>query len=240
MKDKSSQSSLLPLITAVFVTILVLTPSTSSKFITLGTIQLGSWHVGPLNVVGATLFFPINYLFNDILTEVYGYERSRRIIWIGLACQLFAAAMYALIQYWPAASFWHNEAAYDAILGQAPRIVAGSLCAYFVGEFVNSFVLSKLKYWANGGNVLRVAFRFVASTFVGEFFDSFIFLTISFYGQMANTVLIETIITIWLLKALYEVVALPVSLPLTAWIKRRESIDHIDHPEATNYSPFRL
>jgi uncharacterized integral membrane protein (TIGR00697 family) len=231
---------LLPLITAVFVTVLVLTPSASSKFITIGSFGIGSWSTGPLNIVGSTLFFPISYLFNDILTEVYGYERSRRIIWIGFACQLFAAAMYALIQIWPAAGFWDNQAAYDSILGQATRIVAASMSAYFLGEFVNSFVLSKLKYFANGRAGSAMGLRFVVSTFFGEFFDSAVFLTVGFYGVMNNGDLIKTIMTIWLLKSAYEVVTLPISMPLTAWIKRREGIDHLDRPESTNYSPFKV
>jgi uncharacterized integral membrane protein (TIGR00697 family) len=177
---------LLPVITAIFVCVLVLTPSASSKFITLGSLSIGPWSTDPLNIAGSTLFFPISYLFNDILTEVYGYERSRRIIWIGFASQIFAAAMYALIQAWPAASFWHNQASYDSILGQAPRIVVASLTAYFVGEFPNSFVLSKLKYFAGGRAGLNMAIRFVASTFVGEFFDSAIFMTVGFYGVYDN------------------------------------------------------
>jgi len=221
---------LLPIITGFFVTVLVLTPSASSKFIA----------IGPLNIVGSTLFFPISYFFNDILTEVYGYERSRRIIWIGFACQLFAAAMYALIQYWPPAPFWNNQEAYDIILGQAPRIVVASLSAYFLGEFINSFVISKLKYFQGGKVGAHIAFRFVLSTFFGEFVDSVVFLGVAFYGVLHTDDLIRTMLTIWILKSLYEVLTLPISLPLAAWIKRRDGIDKIDDPATTNYTPFKL
>jgi uncharacterized integral membrane protein (TIGR00697 family) len=228
MRGDADRFPLLPFITAAFVTVLVLTPSASSKFISLG----------PLTIVGSTLFFPISYFFNDILTEVYGYERSRRIIWAGFAAQIFTAAMYALIQHWPAPAFWHNQEAYDLILGQAPRIVAASLSAYFVGEFINSFILSKLKYFVSGKTGWRLAARFVASTFVGEFFDSTIFMTVAFAGVIPTGELAQIIVTIWLLKTAYEIVTLPISVKLAAWVKRREGVDHIDAPRETNYSPF--
>lgn len=220
----------LPAITSFFTAILVLTPSASAKFVSFAG----------LNISGSTVFFPISYLFNDILTEVYGYERSRRIIWIGFAAQLFAAGMYALIQRLPAAPFWHNQAAFDAILGVAPRIVLASLTAYFVGEFVNSFTLSRLKFLQGGRTGARMAGRFVLSTFLGEFFDSLLFLTVGFYGVIPASDLLQTILTIWILKSLYEVISLPLSLPLAAWLKRREGVDKIDRPGETNYSPFKI
>ena len=238
--DEKERFPLLPAITGFFVAILVLTPSASSKFITLGTIHIGSLAIGPLNIAGSTIFFPLSYFFNDILTEVYGYERSRRVIWIGFSAQLFAAAMYTLIQLWPAAAFWHNQSAYDAVLGQAGRIVLASLFAYFVGEFVNSFVLSKLKYFSKGATGAALAFRFALSTFFGEFFDSAIFMIVGFAGVMATSDLVHTILTIWILKSAYEIVSLPISMRLVAWVKRRESVDHLDLPETTNYSPFKV
>jgi uncharacterized integral membrane protein (TIGR00697 family) len=220
---------LLTIITALFVTILVLTPSAASKFIA----------IGPLVIVGSTLFFPISYIFGDILAEVYGFEKSRRIIWIGLLAQVFAAAMYALIQYWPAANFWHNQDAYNIILGQAPRIVLASITAYFLGEYVNSFIVSKMKYLSGGTAGSRLALRFVVSTIFGEFFDSAVFMTIGFYGTMATGNLVTTIITIWLLKTAYEIVALPFTMKLVAWIKKREGVDTIDYPESKSYAAWR-
>jgi hypothetical protein len=228
--ERQEKFPLLPVITAIFVTILVLTPSASSKFIA----------IGPFVIVGSTLFFPISYIFNDILTEVYGYERSRRIIWIGLACQLFTAAMYALIQYWPAASFWQNQAAYDIILGQAPRIVLASLTAYFLGEIVNSLIVSKMKYRSRGRGGAAMAGRFVASTAVGELIDSAVFMFVAFYGVLETSDLISTVLTIWILKTVYEIAALPLSMRIVAWVKRREGIDKIDHPNSTSYSPFKI
>jgi uncharacterized integral membrane protein (TIGR00697 family) len=227
---QSEKFPLLPLITGMFVTILVLTPSAASKFIA----------IGPFNIVGATLFYPLSYLFNDILTEVYGYAYSRRIIWIGLGAQLFSAGGYSLIQVLPAPSFWHNQDAYDAILGQAPRIVFASIAAYFFGEFVNSFTLSRMKFMQNGKVGFHIASRFVLSTIFSEFVDSVIFIAGSFYGVISNDNLIRTMLTIWVVKSLYEVVMLPVTMPIVAWIKKREVTDQIDDPKTTNYTPFKL
>jgi uncharacterized integral membrane protein (TIGR00697 family) len=161
-------------------------------------------------------------------------------VWTGFAAQAFTCVIYLLIQYWPAAPFWHNQEAYDAILGQAPRIMVASLAAYFCGEFSNSFVISKLKYFTAGKTGRYLAARFVLSTFVGEFFDSVIFMTVSFFGVIENAKLVEIIVTIWLFKTAYEIVTLPISMKLTAWIKRHEGVDHIDEPNKTNYSPFSL
>ena len=240
MTEERENFPILPVITGFFVCVLVLTPSAASKFITLGSINLAGLSTGPINIVGATLFFPLSYLFGDILTEVYGYEKSRKIIWIGFAAQVFTACMYYLIQIMPSASFWDHQKEYDVILGQAPRIVLGTLTAYFVGEFANSFVLSKLKFAQCGKAGFKLATRFMASTIVGEFFDSAIFIGVSFGGTMATPDLVRTAVSIWILKSLYEAVTLPVTMPIVAWIKRRDGVDHIDVPESTNYSPFRV
>jgi queuosine precursor transporter len=227
---EKTKESLLPVFVAIFVTILVLTPSASSKFIA----------IGPFTIVGSTLFFPISYIFGDILTEVYGFQRSRQIIWLGLACQVFAAAAYALIDVWPAASFWQNQEAYSAILGQAPRIVFASLSAYFLGELANSYIISRMKYaqHANGGGSMSV--RFFLSTVVGEFLDSFVFMLVAFAGTMAMDALLKTAATIWVLKTAYETLALPFTTKFAEWIKRRECVDVVDVPGETDYSPFRL
>jgi uncharacterized integral membrane protein (TIGR00697 family) len=167
---------LFPLFAAIFATVLVLTNVLASKFIA----------VGSSSISGATLVFPITFIFNDILTEVYGYARSRQIIWIGVGCQLFAAFMCWLLGALPGASFWHNQVAYDTILGIAPRITAASLIAYLCGEFSNSVVMSKMKYRQNGALGLRQAWRFVASTIVGEAIDTCIFFPVAFAGVVAH------------------------------------------------------
>lgn len=228
MEEKSFK--LLNIFTGIFVGVLVLVPSMSSKFISLGTI----------NLVGSTLIFPITFIFNDIFTEVYGYTRSRRIIWTGMAMQVFAAFFYYLIDIWSSAPFWNNQECYHSILGQAPRIVLASLTAYFFGEFSNSLILSKMKYVQDGKRGLRQGWRFVASTIVGEGFDSLIFMSVGFIGIMEATDLIKTILTIWGVKVLYEILVLPVSMPFANWVKKVEGIDEIDRPETTSYNPFTL
>src|SRR5436309_7135396 len=123
METRAKDFKLLSVFTGIFVAVLVLIPSASSKFIA----------VGPINLTGGTLIFPITFIFNDILTEVYGYAQSRRIIWTGLGCQVLAALTYWVVGIWPAAPFWHNQQAFMTILGVAPRIATASLIAYFCG-----------------------------------------------------------------------------------------------------------
>jgi queuosine precursor transporter len=228
--SQNEKFPLLPVITGFFVATLVLVPSASAKFIA----------VGPLNISGSTLIFPIAFIFNDVLTEVYGYERSRRIIWVGFAAQIFAAAVYMLLDVWPAASFWTNQEAFSSVLGQAPRIVLASMLAYFCGEFVNSYVMSRMKHRQAGKRGTAQASRFIVSTFFGELVDSVVFLGVAFAGVMANSDLVKTIVTIWLVKVLYEIVITPVSIKLSNWIKEREGIDALDTPDKTYYSPFKI
>lgn len=232
MADNNLEKSfkLLNIFSGIFVGVLVLIPSMSSKFIA----------IGPLTIVGSTLIFPITFIFNDIFTEVYGYTRSRRIIWTGMAMQIFAALFYWLIDIWQAPSFWTNQEAYHIILGQAPRAVLASLTAYFFGEFANSLILSKMKTKQAGEKGMKQATRFIVSTIVGEFFDSFIFMTVAFYGVMETTNLFTTILTIWGVKVLYEIIALPISMRFANWVKKVEGIDQIDTPQTTNYSPFSI
>lgn len=228
--QNEAAGKLLPIFAAVFAAILVLVPSMSSKFIALG----------PLAIAGSTLIFPITFILNDVLTEVYGYKRSRMIIWSGMAMLAFSALFYWLIDIWPAASFWDNQDAYSTILGQAPRIVLASLVAYFFGEFANSIILSKLKYSQRGRGGSAQASRFVWSTVVGEGLDSFLFMTIAFFGVMPTTELIIVIFTIWGIKVLYEIFMLPISMRFANWVKKIEGVDVIDNPQITNYNPFRV
>lgn len=215
-------------LTGVFVTALVLVPSTAQKFIA----------IGPFNVNGGTLVFPLTFIINAVLTEVYGYARARRVIWTGLACQVFAALTYWIVGLWPAAPFWHDQAAFMAVLGVAPRIALASLTAYFCGEFANSVILSKMKFAQGGKTGLTQAWRFAASSFIGQFIDTSVFMAVAFAGALAATDLVKTGLTIWLVKVLYGVVALPLSTRFANWAKRVEGIDHLDAPGATNYSPF--
>lgn len=221
---------LLPVITGFFVAVLVLTPPLDSKFIALG----------PLAAPGATLLFPVSFILNDVLTEVYGYGWSRRVIWTGMACQVLAALSFWLVGVLPSAPFWHHEGAYATILGIVPRIALASLLAYFAGEFANSFVLSRMKYAQRGGTGLLQGWRFLASTLVGEALDSVVFMVIAFVGVLPTSELLATMLTIYLIKVGVEVIALPASTRFANWLKRVEAFDQLDDPTATRYNPFKL
>lgn len=229
-EPKEKDLKLFSIFTGIFVTVLVLVAPLASKFIA----------VGPWVISGATLVFPITFIFNDILTEVYGYQRSRRIIWTGMGCQIFAAFMFFLVGIWPAAPFWHNQEAYNLILGTAPRIFLASLTAYFFSEFTNSLVLSKMKYWHQGKKGIHQGWRFVASTLIGESVDSVIFMFVAFAGILATGDIISTIVTITVAKVLYEIIALPFSMRFAEYVKKVEGIDVVDYPDHTNYNPFSV
>lgn len=230
MSNLNKELKLINVITGVYVGALVLVPSMASKFVS----------IGPFSMVASTLVFPITFIANDVLTEVYGYTRSRKIIWTGLMCQIFAAVMYWLIKIWPYPDFWTNQGAYETILGTAPRIAVASLSAYFFGEFANSLVLSKMKYSQKGKRGFRQGWRFILSTIVGEAVDSVVFSSIAFSGVLPFSEVVNISITIWVFKVLYEVVALPISIPFTNWLKKVESIDEIDEPSIISYNPFSV
>ncbi len=230
MIQQARKTRLLIILAGVFVTCLVLVPPTASKFIA----------VGPFVLSGSTLVFPIVFIFNDVLTEVYGYARSRQIIWTGMLCQVLSNFFYWLVGVWPAASFWNNQEAYETILGTTLRITVASIVAYFCSEFVNSFIVSRMKFSVGGRRGLAQAYRYVASTAVGQLLDSVLFMTIGFLGVLATSDVLKTIVTIWIAKTLYEILALPVSIPFANWLKRVEGVDVIDRPGEVDYNPFSV
>lgn len=220
----------LDVLTGIFVAVLVLSPICSSKI----------FAIGPLTLPGGVILFPIAMIFNDIFSEVYGFARCRRIIWTGLFAQALAAGALFLVGVLPPADFWPHQAAYDAVLGFAPRIAIASVVSYFAAEFANSFVLSKMKYWAKGERGLKQGWRFVASTIVGEAVDTAVVMTIAFAGVMDTKNFFKTAIILYIVKVAYEIVALPISVPFSNWVKKLERIDKIDKPNETNYSPFAV
>jgi queuosine precursor transporter len=230
MAKPERELRVLPVLTGCFVAVLLLTPPLDSKFIALG----------PLAVPAATLLFPIAFILNDVLTEVYGYERSRRVIWTGMACQILAALSFWIVGALPGAPFWHNQQAYSTIRGVVPRIALASLTAYLSGEFANSFVLSRMKYSQHGRRGIAQGWRFVASTLIGEALDSVVFMLGAFVGVLSVPELLTSMFTIYLLKVAVEVIALPGSIRLTNWLKRVEGFDQLDDPAATRYNPFKL
>lgn len=215
----------LDLITAAFVAVLLISNVASTKILVLG----------PFTFDGGTLLFPLAYIFGDMLTEVYGYARSRRVIWTGFALLALSALVFTAVDAMPAADDWLLQDSFHAILGTLPRIVAGSLVAYFAGEFTNSVVLAKLKV-ATEGRWLWV--RTIGSTLVGEGVDTSIFLLIAFYGTMSNSLLLTIFISNYIFKVGVEALFTPVTYAVVGFLKSAESEDYYDR--ATNFNPFTL
>jgi queuosine precursor transporter len=209
----------------LFVAVLLISNTTAVKLVSFG----------PFVISGAIVIFPISYIFGDILTEVYGYRASRRIIWMGFTSQILMSICYMIIQRLPAAPFWHDQAAFDAILGAVPRIVIASILAFVAGEFSNSYVLSRMKVWMNGK---RLWMRTIGSTLVGEGVDSVLFALIAFGGLLPWGALFTVIYSGYILKVVYEVIATPLTYAIVRELKRREGVDVYDRN--INYSPFHV
>jgi len=173
----------------------------------------------------AVVIFPISYILGDVLTEVYGYARARQVIWLGFGCNLIAVLAIAVAGALPSPEFRGGEEAYRKILGQTPRILAASFLAYLVGEFVNAYVLARLKV-ATDGRFLWV--RTIGSTLIGQAFDSAIFMTFAFAGVWPTEILATAAITQWLFKSAYEALATPLTYLVVGFLKRREGCDVFD------------
>jgi len=219
-------------ITAVFVTSLIVSNIIAVKLIS----------VGPLALTAAVVIFPVSYIFGDVLTEVYGYARARQVIWIGFGCNMLAvAAIYISIRL-PASSFWAagslesaqaSQQAYEAVLGFAPRLLLASFIAYLVGEFVNSFIMAKMKILSRGRHLWM---RTIGSTVVGQLVDSGIFILVAFVGVVPADRLLPIIVSQWLVKSAYEALATPLTYVVVFYLKRSEKIDHYDCH--TDFNPF--
>lgn len=213
------------LIMALFVAVLLISNVASSKILQLG----------PFTFDGGTLLFPLSYIFGDVLTEVYGYARSRRVIWAGFFSALLLAVTLAVVGWLPPAGDWEGQEAYRAILGQTPRIVLGSLIAYFSGEFANSYTLARLKVHT-GGRLLWL--RTIGSTLVGEAVDTALFVTIAFAGVLSPALLVSVVVSNYIFKVGIEALATPATYKVVNYLKRIEGVDYFDR--ATNFSPFTL
>ena len=183
----------------------------------------------------AVLFFPISYVFGDILTEVYGYARSRKVVWAGFAALGFASFMCWLVLALPSAPSWPHEDALITVFGSTPRIVAASLAAYFVGEFANSYVLAKMKILTKGKWLWT---RTVGSTVVGELVDSVVFYPLAFLGIWRTETVFEVLVSNYLIKVLWEVLMTPVTYKIVGFLKRAEGVDFYDYH--THFTPFSL
>ncbi|HLJ39657.1 MAG TPA: queuosine precursor transporter [Steroidobacteraceae bacterium] len=192
--------------------------------------------LGPREYMAGVLFFPISYLFGDILTEVYGYARDRRAVWSGFAALIFAAFMAAVIVHLPPAGFWRDrQPAVEEMFGNTPRIVCASMLAFWCGSFVNSYVLAKMKIWTRGRWLWT---RLVGSTICGELIDTGLFYAIAFGGLWAARDLIAVTVDQYVLKVLWEVIATPATYRIVAFLKRAEQEDYYDR--RTNFTPFSL
>lgn len=180
------------------------------------------------------LFFPLGYVIGDVLTEVYGYARARRVIWAGFAGLIFMAFMSWVVVSLPPAEGWEGQAAYESVFGQVPRIVLASIVAFWAGEFVNSYVMARMKIWTQGKHLWT---RTIGSTLVGQGVDSLIFYPLAFWGVWENEAVITVMVTNWGLKVLWEVVLTPVTYAVVGWLKRKEGVDLFD--EGTDFSPFK-
>jgi queuosine precursor transporter len=214
---------LIDIVTASFVAVLIISNIASTKIVS----------VGPLTFDGGTILFPLAYIFGDVLTEVYGYARSRRVIWTGFVWVAIASIVFAIIDNMPAAPGYELSAAFSAILGQVPRIVVASLIAFFAGEFSNSFVLAKMKIWTGGKHLWM---RTIGSTLVGELVDSALFILIAFWGQLPKELITTLIISNYIFKVGVEVLFTPVTYKVVSKLKKIENEDYYDI--GTNFSPF--
>ncbi len=209
---------------AAFVAILLLSNLIgAAKLATVGGYTFGA----------GILFFPISYVIGDVLTEVYGYANARRCVWTGFAALIFMAFMSYVVVAMPPAKDWGGQAAYESVFGSTWRIVAASVIAFWAGEFVNSFVLAKMKVMTGGKHLWT---RTIGSTFFGQAVDSLLFYPIAFLGIWSTSQVLTVMVTNWLLKVVWEAVLTPVTYAVVAWFKANEGVDVFD--TGTEFSPF--
>jgi queuosine precursor transporter len=213
-------------ITATFVTVLL-----CSNLIGPGKIC----RIGDFTFGAGILFFPISYLFGDILTEVYGYARARRVVWMGFGALAFASIMSVVVLRLPPAPGFEGQAALESVFGQTPRIIFASLAAFWTGEFTNSFALARMKVQTEGRHLWQ---RAIGSTAVGAAVDSAIFYPVAFLGVWSTRDVLVVMGTNYVLKVLWEVIALPMTYRVVKALKRAEHEDHFDRD--TDFTPFSL
>ena len=211
--------------TALFITCLLTANVTAAKLISVGGFTLSA----------GIVIFPVSYIVADVLTEVWGYGAARRVIWLAFGCNVLMVGAIWAGGALPAAPFWKGQAAYEEILGQAPRILIASLAAYLLGEFANAYVLARLKI-ATAGRWLWV--RTIGSTVVGEGLDSLVFVALAFAGTVSAGALVQIVVNQWLVKVAYEAVATPLTYAAVGWLKARERLDTFDLH--TDFNPLKL
>lgn len=217
---------------AAFVTILLLSNVIGAgKVAVLDLPFIGDWPFG-----AGILFFPVGYVIGDILTEVYGFARARRCIWVGFVALIFMALMSWVVVGLRPADSWGGQDAYEAVFGQVPRIVFASITAFWAGEMANSYVLAKMKIWTKGKHLWA---RTIGSTIVGQAVDSVIFYPLAFLGAVGwnSSLIVKVLVTQWILKVSWEIILTPLTYAAVNYLKRREGVDVYD--KGTDFTPFK-
>jgi len=225
MAEQKESFKYYSVISTFFVATLMISNVVATKLFSLGS----------LIFTGGILIFPITYIFGDILTEVYGYSRSRKIIWTGFVSLIFMSLIFWIVGSLPTAPTWQNQEAYLLILGFVPRIVLASIIGYWAGSFVNSFVLAKMKLLTKGKYLWT---RTIGSTLVGEGVDTLLFVSIAFYGVISGEILFLAILSGYAFKVAYEIIATPITYKIVGFLKKAESTDYYDYN--TKFTPFKL
>ncbi len=194
--------------------------------ITANVLETKQIALGPINVTGGLLVFPVSYIINDCVSEVWGYRRARTLIWTGFLMNFIFVSFGALVDAIPGAPYWDNQDGFHAVFGLAPRIAAASFVAFLTGSFVNAYVMSRMKV-AHGGR--RFSLRAIVSTVLGETADSVIFFPLAFLGVLPGGEILVLIVSQVALKTLYEILVLPVTVRVVGATKRREGVDAYDY-----------
>jgi uncharacterized integral membrane protein (TIGR00697 family) len=216
------QYKYLPILINIFVVILIVSNLVAPKFVAVGWFRFSA----------AQLLFPVTYIFGDVFTEVYGYGAGRRAIWTGFMASAIMTAFGLFALWLPPAPEFKDQAAFETVFGVVPRNVAGSLIAFWAGEFANSFTVAKMKLWTNGRHLWT---RTVGSTVVGQLVDTSIVIFFIFWGQPLG-VMAQLIVSGYLFKVTYEVLATPLTYLVVNFLKREEGVDYFDR--RTNFNPF--
>lgn len=222
--DHKNYKFLLP-IAGVFGALLIISNVLCSKIVSV---------VG-MSFPGGAILFPLTYVFGDVLTEVYGYSNTRRVIWAGFVGAFLWALSYWIVAAMPAAPFWNSQEAFELILGFGPRLAFAGMIAYLVGEFVNSYIIARMKVYLQGRHLWL---RLILSTMVGQALDTAIVIGLAFSGAFTSHQLLQMGVSVWCVKVVWEICALPVTVPVILWLKRAEQEDFFD--TSTDFNPFLL
>lgn len=213
----------LGLITTLYITFQLISDVTAGKIVQLGI----------FTVSATVLYFPITYIFSDILTEVYGYAKARSVVWQALLASVIAGIIYSLVVWLPPAMGFDANDAYARVLGSVPRILIGGWIAVWAGGILNDYVLAKMKIWTKGKHLWA---RTIGSTIVGEGVNTVLFYTIALYAVLPNNLLVSSILSGWLLKVIVEIIFTPVTYYVVRRLKKVENEDYYD--TNTNFNPL--